>query len=70
MIPAIKYGITTRYKIPLFSPDPIEVSPLLTLFSTDALHMAHCAEAPREIRKLIAKRTAILNFMGTSVIGS
>jgi hypothetical protein len=70
MIPAIKYGITTRYKIPLFSPAPIEVSPLLTLFSTDALHMAHCAEAPRETRKLMAKRTAILNFMGTSVFGS
>jgi hypothetical protein len=48
----------------------MEVSPLLTLFSTDALHMAHCANAPRELRKLMAKRTAILNFMGTPVFGS
>ena len=69
MIPAIKYGITTRYKIPLFNPAPIEVSPLLTLFSTDALHMAHCADAPKETRKLMAKRTAILNFMCASVLG-
>jgi hypothetical protein len=70
MIPAIKYGITTRYKIPLLSPAPIEVSPLLTLFSTDALHIAHCADAPREKRKLKAKRTMILNFMYRSVFGS
>ena len=69
MIPAIKYGITTRYKIPLLSPAPIEVSPLLTLFSTDALHIAHCADAPRETRKLKAKRTMILNFMCTTIFG-
>ena len=67
MIPAIKYGITTRYKIPLLSPAPIEVSPLLTLFSTDALHMAHCAAAARVLKKLAASRTKILNFMYSPV---
>ena len=67
MIPAIKYGITTRYNIPLLSPAPIEVSPLLTLFSTDALHMAHCADAARALKKLAASRTKILNFMYSPV---
>lgn len=38
-----RYGITKRYKIPKLMLAPIPASPLLTLFSNVARHMAHCA---------------------------
>lgn len=38
-----KYGITKRYSIPKLILAPIPASPLLTLFSKVALHIAHCA---------------------------
>lgn len=40
-----RYGITNKYNMPKFKPAPIPISPLLTLFSTVALHMAHCAQS-------------------------
>jgi hypothetical protein len=61
---ANKYGITKRYKMPVFKPAPMLVSPLLTLFSTEALHMAHCPNeetlAKKNETKINKKRKNLL----------
>jgi hypothetical protein len=61
IIAAIKYGMEKRYKIPKFNPAPMLVSPLLTLFSIDARHMAHCAYTG--ISTTINKTTIRIDFM-------
>lgn len=59
-----RYGMISKYIIPMFIPDAMPGVPLVKLFSSCVLHIAHCAitgaEAPNITKH---RRSTLFNFI-------